>query len=611
MGKKGDSMTASYLNGKRPPVPPRSSAKVSTAAPVVVPESIPTGATQPDPELKPLFKEAQPEVMPEGWAYDDNGILCRVKQLRRGEELEPIFLGKISVIGSSEDVFNGQSSWRVRFKSQNRPVTIEAPRLELSRKKGALEYLSARGAPVHEENAAKVARFLSEYASSNEERIPHESTASRYGFTPSGDLVLPVACVTSSGDSVPLRFAAGIGSPQAKTGSNPTAYRDALEQILTWGKDAWVLLAALGFSLSSPFLAKLNPRRNPVLYFAGDSGAGKTTAARFAVAAWGLGSPLEMELGRTTKAGMLQTLEGLGGLPLFGDEAHSTQDPAALEATAYQFANGQSYTKGGKEGTAKGGTTLHGCLFMAGEALPDFTNAGSHRRLMFLRVDEHKPLAAPVSSSLGAERATMLEQTWLAGAGHLGECFSRGVLSDWQTYAALVKQHKGAFEGLGAWDVPLAAMVASVQTVCKLLDLELPDDIHEALFSQPPSVLTGARLEHEPAVTAWEKFKSFLFGARTTGGEANAPLIKEHQGQRIAWQKFGDTWRVVHNSPVLCAVMGGDNWLQKYGSEWVRRGWIRPNTREGNAVHVAKLPRDSNSVRVIILEPEKGSPQGG
>ncbi len=608
-------MTASYLNGKRPTVPPRSSAKVSTAAPVVVPESIPTGATQPDPELKPLFKDAITEVMPEAWAYDKNGILCRVKQLRRGEELEPIFLGKISVIGSSEDVFNGQSSWKVLFKFQNIPRTIEAPRLELSRKKGALEYLSARGAPVHEENAAKVARFLSEYASANEERIPHESTASRYGFTPSGDLVLPVACVTSSGDSVPLRFVAGIGSPKAKTGSNPTAYRDALEQILTWGQGAWVLLAALGFSLSSPFLKKLDARRNPVLYFAGDSGAGKTTAARFAVAAWGLGSPLEMELGRTTKAGMLQTLEGLGGLPLFGDEAHTSQDPTTLEATAYQFANGQSYTKGGKEGKAQGGITLHGCLFMAGEALPDFTNAGSHRRTFFVRVDEHKPLAAPVGSSLGRDRATMLEQTWLAGAGHLGECFSRGVLSDWQTYAALVKQHTPSFviQGLEAWDVPLAAMVASVQTVCKLLDLELPDDIHEALFSQPPSVLTGARLEHEPAVTAWEVLQTVLASAKTTESDNREIAFKEIRGERIAWMATNTpVWYVMTNAQAITAALEGKNWLQRYGSEWLRRGWILQGKKADgtSTASIVKHMPNNGSVRVIAI-PIKGSPQGG
>ena len=154
--------------------------------------------------------------------------------------------------------------------------------------------------------------------------------------------MLPTARVTSLGESDSIRFIAGLGAPSAKTGTNKEAYRLALEQIFSWGADAWVLIVALGFSLSSPFLGRFKPRRNPVVYFAGDSGAGKTTAARFAVAAWGLSAPLEMELGRTTKAGILQTLEGLGGLPLFGDEAHANKDPETLEATVYQFGNGQS-----------------------------------------------------------------------------------------------------------------------------------------------------------------------------------------------------------------------------------------------------------------------------
>lgn len=586
------------------------------AAPEVV-HTIPV-APMPDPELRPLFPEvmpevipeAAPEVMPEGWAYDENGNLCRVKQLRRGDELEVIFMGKLDIVGSSEDVFSGQSSWIVRFKAQNRYKRVEAPRLELSRKKGTLEFLSAKAAPVHEENAAKVAKFLTEYAQCNEERIPHEQTANRYGMTPSGDLVLPTAFVDSLGQSCGIRFVAGIGRPRAKNGSVPNAYKTALEQVLTWGRDAWVLFAALGFSLSSPFLERFKPRRNPVVYFAGDSGSGKTTAARFAVGVWGTGAPLEMELGRTTKAGMLQTLEGLGGLPLFGDEAHSCSDLTTLESTVYQFGNGQSYTKGGKDGQALGGITMNGAMLLAGEALPEFANAGSHRRVLFLRSDEHKPLGAPVGSSLGAERAELLEQAWLAGAGWCGEMFAKGVLSNFPAYAALVKQHKATYANLGAWDVPLAAMLASVQTLVKLYDLELPDEIAEALISQPPAVLMGARLEHEPAVTAWEQFTTLLEGARTTGGEASSPEFKEVRGERIAWRKNNGFWQVMHNSKAVCDVMGGKRWIERYGSEWLRRGWISPN-KDGRPYHNVKPPQGSNAVWVLVLEKDKGSPQGG
>jgi Domain of unknown function (DUF927) len=562
-----------------------------------------------DRELKELFAEIIPEVMPDGWTYDGKSNLCTVTIHQNSAENKPVFLGKLEVTGSSEDVFTGQSSLQVRFKSQKRFVTVEAPRSELSRKKGVLDFLSARGAPVHDDNASKVAKFLTEYAKANEERIPHERTASRYGFTPSNDLVLPVGLVSSLGESESIRFVSGIGAPRAKTGINKDAYRDALEEILSWGREAWVILAALGFSLSSPFLERFKPRRNPVVYFAGDSGAGKTTAARFAVAVWGLGAPLEMELGRTTKAGILQTLEGLGGLPLFGDEAHSNQDPETLEATVYQFGNGQSYTKGGKDGKALGGVTMNGSMFLAGEAMPEFANAGSHRRVLFLRVDEHKPLAAPVGSSLGASRAEMLEKAWLEGSGHCGEMFARGVLSDWDTYAALVKEHRGMFTNLGAWDVPLAAMLASVQTLCKLYDLELPEEILTALIGEPPSVLTGARLEHEPAVTAWESLQTILGGSKTV--VENEIHFLEYRGERIAWKdKKSTALFVMTSAKAITEALEGKSWLQRFGSEWIRRQWIQATAKDGKSSISVWMPGNNANVRVIAI-PIKSSPQGG
>jgi hypothetical protein len=177
----------------------------------------------------------------------------------------------------------------------------------------------------------------------------------------------------------------------------------------------------------------------------------------------------------------------------------------------------------------------------------------------------------------------------------------------------LVKQHKSAFEGLGAWDVPLAAMLASVETVCKLLDLELPDDIHEALFSQPPSVLTGAKLEHEPAVTAWEILQTVLASAKTTENDNREMAFKEIRGERIAWMATNaPVWYVMTNAQAITIALEGKNWLQRYGSEWVRRGWIL-NGKKADGTSTASIVKympNNGSVRVIAI-PVKGSPQGG
>jgi uncharacterized protein (DUF927 family) len=87
----------------------------------------------------------------------------------------------------------------------------------------------------------------------------------------------------------------------------------------------------------------------------GASGSGKTTLAQFATGCWGdpTRHPLRIESGRTTPAGIFQTLEALGGLPALVDEAHTVPEPKRLEMACYGFANGQRYTTGGVDGKAR------------------------------------------------------------------------------------------------------------------------------------------------------------------------------------------------------------------------------------------------------------------
>lgn len=214
--------------------------------------------------------------MPEGWAYDDTGALCRVRQLRRGVEYEPIYPGKLEVIGTGADVHTGSETLSVRFIARGRPVTVTAPRRELAKARGVIDFLADRGASVTDETARKVARFLAEYAMVNADAVPHEANSDRYGLTPdAAALVLPAGSVETE-----TRYS---GRNPAKIGKARTAYRDTLEAVFGWGESAWVVCFTLGLALASPFMRRLNATRYPVIYLAGSSGAGKTTSAKFAV----------------------------------------------------------------------------------------------------------------------------------------------------------------------------------------------------------------------------------------------------------------------------------------------------------------------------------------
>jgi hypothetical protein len=137
---------------------------------------------------------------------------------------------------------------------------------------------------------------------------------------------------------------------------------------------------------------------------------------------------MRTEAHRTTAAGFRQSLTDVNGLPLLIDEAHTANDPRRLEALVYEFANGQSYSRGTPEGVASGGEPLRGTLLLAGEALPEFRHAGAARRVLWLDCTSSPPLGAGTlgrpgspAYALGAERARLLEAAWEVGAGHFGK----------------------------------------------------------------------------------------------------------------------------------------------------------------------------------------------
>ena len=111
-------------------------------------------------------------------------------------------------------------------------------------------------------------------------------------------------------------------------------------------------------------------------------------------------------------------------------------------------------------------------------------------------------------------------------------------------------------------------------------------------------------------MTAWDTFSTLLAGAKTYTNGVGEPEFKEIRGERIAWRRNGDAWHVMHSAPVICQTMGAPRWIERYGSEWVRRGWLRPG-KEGKAYKQAKPPGEDRPVWVLILEPFKTSPQEG
>ncbi len=260
---------------------------------------------------------------------------------RRGEP-RPIYSGAIFITEVGVDLHTREQTATVAWNGRgNIHTEVTIPYAALSDSKAFSQLVGAAGAAVHPRNIKDVQAFLVEFVQENIETLPHKAHVNRLGLVASG-LVLPAGAV---GFREAVRY---TGYPPIAVGCDGDAYPHAIRTALAW-PDAWAFWLALGLSLGAPAIARLRPRRNPVLYLSGASGSGKTTVLQFASGCWGCSTrhPCRMEAGRTTPAGIVQTLEHLNGLPLLLDEAHTIADPKRLEMTCYSFANGQRYTVGG------------------------------------------------------------------------------------------------------------------------------------------------------------------------------------------------------------------------------------------------------------------------
>jgi hypothetical protein len=352
-----------------------------------------------------------------------------------------------------------------------------------------------------------------------------------------------------------------------------------------------------------------------VAYLAGASGSGKTTLSQFALGCFGqpTRAPLRMEGGRSTPAGIYQTVENLGGLPLFIDEAHTAPDLKKIEQAVYAFANGQRYTVGGVDQKARGGSELFGTLILSGEAMPDFKHAGAALRVLWIDAATWYPLGAEPRSQEGQRRAQLLESAWEAGAGLFGLQVTRRIWEAWPQFLAEVHDLEvdPALAPLQAWRTPLALAAAALGVGLQLAGVtSLPADWSGQLLDRWAEMLTSGHSDTDPAEEAWENLVTMLAqGTRKSDGYEDAsqawvPAEWEWiEGDRgagmIAARRVGDAFlRVISSTPHFKERVGSAA-VQLYGATWIKRGWVLP-AKDGKATDVMKM-RDLGAMRVLKI----------
>lgn len=486
----------------------------------------------------------------------------------------------LAVVSEGEDADSGEGVALVRYQTSSgqvreRRVTLAA----LADGRELVKALAPFGAPVIAPRATAVCEYLDALRNDNRHVLPRFTSTDRLGLR-SGGIVGPGYSV---GD-VPT-YAGEFGT-RFRTGKDASAYPRALAAVLGWGPAAWPLWLDLGLSAAGPFLALVKPSRNPVTWHHGPSGGGKTTAVRFA---GGLhlepeGEPFTLQGSRqTTPKGTLQTLEHMGGFPVLIDETHMSA-PEALEAVVYQFANGQSYTRGGRDGTPKHTPALHGVAFLAGEAPPGLRNLGSRNRALMLDVRQHPPLGRLDTP----ERAEMLREAWQAGAGTLGprvlerlwddrEAFLRAVnAAERRTVAELEGQGREWVRALVAAEIALAYVLEAAG-----ITAEAPEIVRPAL-----EALSSARATHDPATEAMAALVSLLVASdpETTRRDGETYVndgVRRARGSTFA-REDGDTWLVITRHAAVVEALepwGGTRAVEMFGKAWADAGWVEPGKR--------------------------------
>lgn len=333
--------------------------------------------------------------MPHEYSLDRDGSLWRDDGKKpKLVERAPIFISRLVA-----DLYNGHELVELVFRRDRRWRTVVVPRRTMVDSRALVGDLGPLGAPVDTNVAADVVRWLRDFESTNERRLPRSLSVNRCGWhAVKGEEVFVLAgeVLRREGSSVELvvdrqadrtRLSRGL-----RTAGTFDAHLEALRRAWAASPIAAVAIAA---SLAAPVLRALAA---PIfaVHLAGDSSRGKSSMLKIAASLYGDPNDDEwVSSWNSTTVGHEQRAAHLCDLPLCIDEA-GVVEAKDRERAVYMLVNGVGRTRGAKEGGLRETQSWRTVVLSTGERLlaEEGSATGAQVRVLQLQVSGFGKLGA-------------------------------------------------------------------------------------------------------------------------------------------------------------------------------------------------------------------------
>lgn len=483
----------------------------------------------------------------------------------------PFYSGVISVTALGRDVHTVEEYASILFNGRGQHGESVLARTVIASADGCRS-LAGKGAAVHSRNASELSCYLVEFIQENYDALPQREYTDRYGITPDGGLVVPSGNIGSEvvyvGKEIPH-------------GDNHEIYRDVLQEIETWSetRSLWLLLS---LSLASPVITRLQLDRNPTLYLGGMSGSGKTTLIDFCLGAWGdpRSSTIQCGSASSTKIGINQAMTRARGMPLFFEDVHAMlqdrHEAKKVMGNIYDYANRQGRFIGSLDGKGRGGDSIGGVLFLAGEMLPEFQYAGQQRRMMVLDTANWAPLGVQPRSAEGRKRAETLKLA-SAGYGTLGYAIGKRIWDEWDDllYNYYQFREDSRLKNTYAWGDIFAAAASTMVFVCDYAGIGKDYNMPLALMRDWAKMYHQSLTQTDPAQEYFERIVMML--SQSKGESDGVWQWLEYDRKLVAGKPVSEKhWRVLTKTPEFERIVG-NGIVAQFGQKWQEKNLVTPH----------------------------------